>query len=134
MKKEYVVARTLILAVCLAFLVSSCAFLKQPRGKIVTEIVAQDVGYLIARENPELASALLKYTEWVMEAGNLDFDKWGSVIVGVLVNDELLRMSFKKLLSLVEADLGGVEDIEERLVVIIPILRCFAEGIRACLK
>jgi len=128
--------RTLLaLGVCLAFLVSGCAFFQQSEGKIITEIVAQDVGYLIARENPLLASALLEYTEWALEnVENLGFDKWKDCIINVLGDDEFFRINFEKLTSLIEVDLEGIDDIERRMSVIIPILRSFAEGIRVGLR
>lgn len=120
--------RVLLIFTVVAFLVSSCAF-KQPEGKIITEIVAQDVGYLIAKENPKLATRILKYME--TEPDSISWKAW---MIAQLVDDEFLRMNFEKLVLLIEVDLEGIDDIEKLLTVITPILRSFAKGIRVGLK
>lgn len=121
----------LMLFMLFAFLVlmPSCTFLQQPERKIITEIVAQDVGYLIAKEDPKLAILILKYME--TEPDSVSWKAW---IIAQLINDEFLRMNFEKLVSLIEVDLEGIDDIEKRISVITPILRSFAEGIKIGLK
>lgn len=121
----------LALGMCLTFLVSGCAFLKVAEKDIIAEIVAQDVGCLIAKENPELGAAILEYTEWTLETTEgFGFDIWRDYICNLLIDDKFLRVNFEKLVSLIEVDLGGIGDIEECISVMIPVLRSFTEGIR----
>lgn len=121
----------LMLIVFIAFLVlmPSCTSLHQPETKIITEIVAQGVGYLIAKEDPQLATEILKYTETIP-----DFENWTTWMIAQLIQDEFLRMNFEKLASLVKVDLKGIDNFKERMDIITPILRSFAEGIRMGLK
>ena len=121
----------LMLIVLIAFLVliPSCATFQQSEKDIITEIIAQDVGYLIAKENPKLAALVLKYME--TEPDSISWKAW---MIAQLVDDEFLRMNFEKLALLIEVDLKGIDDIEKRLAVITPILRSFARGIRVGLK
>lgn len=129
----------ILLTMCLVY---GCAFLRQPEARVVTEIVAQDIGYLMARENPKLATIVLEYTEiwdtetWFDAALVIEtaFDDWRTWVVARLMDDELLRMSFERLVSLIEIELEGVGDVEERMRTVIPVLRSFAEGIRAGLR
>lgn len=119
----------LTLLVLLVLFVSGCAFFKQPQGEIFTEIIAQDVGYIIAKENPDLATSLLKYMETMP-----DFENWKTWVIVRLVEDEFLRMNFEKLVSLIEVDLKGINNIEKQMDIIMPILQNFAQGIKIGLK
>lgn len=119
----------IMLFALLALFISGCALFKQPKGEILTEIIAQDVGYIIAKENPELAATILEYMETMP-----DFENWKTWVIARVVDDEFLQMNFEKLVSLIEVDLKGINNIKMQMDIIMPILQNFAQGIKIGLK
>lgn len=119
----------LVLGVCLTFLVLGCAILERPTGKVATAIVAREAGYLIAREDPELAATVLVYTRRVAEH---DFEDWRAWVLAEVADEPLLRMRLEALMSLIETDLAGA--VEDGVDVVVPILRHFIEGIEVGLR
>lgn len=129
------------LCLCLALCLSLCSCgvfsLKKSDTRLVAEeVVAQNVGYELAKYFPQFAPDVIKgidvllgeEDDWLLEQ---DFRRWTNYILGMVVSDSYVRMNFEKLVKLIEVDLSRLDQYKAKAALIRKLLADFARGMKA---
>ena len=113
-----------LLVLLVALFLVGCAFLSPKQG-LVLDLVAQNAGYVTAKQNADIGESALK----LCNVKDLSFESWSNQVVELFVKDEFLAMNFKKMLTAVEVDVKGLAKLKDRIKVYDSAKQNFCHGL-----
>lgn len=117
-------------------LICGCAF-TQPQKTVILNLAAQNCGFLLAQEGPELVMGALEYSNYTLEVlqpegyTRLVFYRWAEGVLDILKLDPFLKMNFKEMVKLVEIEILLTENQQEISQLVYDVMQSFIAGIRA---
>lgn len=128
---------TTVFCVLMALLlIHGCSFVK-PEKALVLNLAAQNSGYLLAKEKPELIGEVLvfsKYATEVLRPQGYDehvFYSWAEGMMEILKLDPFLQMNFKEMIKLVKVEILLAKNQQEIAQLTYQIMHHFVKGIQA---
>lgn len=121
---------------CVVTLLAMGCALSQPHKTIVLNLAAQNCGFLLAQEKPELAQDILHASNCTLDMESADFTKftfqaWARMVIERLKPDPFLQMNFKELIKLVKIEIELSEDQQEIVALTFSVIQNFIIGIEA---
>lgn len=123
-------------AIVALFLIFNCSF-TQPQKAVVLNLAAQNCGFLLAQEKPELVKGLLEYSKYAIKVlqpegyNELVFRRWAGGIVDILKLDPFLKMNFQEMMKLVEIKILLAKNEQEISQVVHDVMQNFIAGVKA---